>query len=62
MKLVELREKTRDELLIIIDDLKKAIHQQQMDIATRKTQSHAVIKNAKKDLARVMTILNERHE
>lgn len=60
MKLVELREKTNDELQVIGDDLKKKIHQQRMDIAVRKTQDHAIIRNAKKDLARVMTVLREK--
>lgn len=60
MKLVELREKNRDELLIVCDDLKKDIHQQRMDLAIRKTQDHAKIKKSKKDLARVMTVLREK--
>jgi large subunit ribosomal protein L29 len=60
MKVVELREKSIDELLSVADELKVTIHQNQIDIAMNKAQNNYNIRNAKKDLARVMTIINEK--
>jgi large subunit ribosomal protein L29 len=60
MKVVELREKSIDELLVTADELKASIHQNQIDIAMNKAQNNYDIRNAKKDLARVMTVINEK--
>jgi ribosomal protein L29 len=60
MKIVELREKTIDELRIIADDLKVQIHQKKMDIATNKAVDHGMIVKNKKELARVLTVINEK--
>ena len=60
MKVVELREKSIDELLSVADELKVTIHQNQIDIAMNKTQNNYDIRNAKKDLARVMTVISEK--
>ncbi len=61
MKVVELREKNIDELLIVVDELKASIHQTQMDLMMKKTQKNRDIRNAKKDLARIMTVIGEKH-
>jgi len=60
MKVVELREKNIDELLIVVDELKANIHQSQMDLMMNKSQSSSDICNIKKDLARVMTVIKEK--
>jgi len=60
MKVVELREKNIDELLKVVDDLKASIHQGQMDLMINKSQVTSDIRNAKKDLARVMTVIKEK--
>lgn len=60
MKVVELREKSIEELLIVADELKVSIHQNQVDIAMNKSQNNYDIRNAKKDLARVLTIIKEK--
>ena len=60
MKVVELREKSIDELLKIVEDLKASVHQSQMDLMMNKSQKGSDIRNAKKDLARVMTVIEEK--
>ena len=60
MKVVELREKNIDEFLKTADDLKASIHQTQMDLMMKKTQNNRNIRNSKKDLARVMTVIAEK--
>jgi len=60
MKVVELREKSIDELLKVVDDLKASVHQSQMDLMMNKSQKNSDIRNAKKDLARVMTVIGEK--
>ncbi|PID51740.1 MAG: 50S ribosomal protein L29 [Candidatus Moraniibacteriota bacterium] len=60
MKIVELREKTTDELQVIAQDLQQEIHQKRMDVAMNIAKDHGVIRNKKKDLARVKTVLNEK--
>jgi len=61
MKVVELREKNNEELLVVADDLKVTIHQGQMDLAMNKSQGHRSIRDAKRDLARVMTVIGEKN-
>ncbi|MEA3323499.1 MAG: 50S ribosomal protein L29 [Patescibacteria group bacterium] len=60
MKVVELREKSIEELLIVADELKVSIHQNQVDIVMNKSQNNYDIRNAKKDLARVLTVIKEK--
>jgi len=60
MKVVELREKSIDELLKVVDDLKASVHQSQMDLMMNKSQKNSDIHNTKKDLARVMTVIEEK--
>ena len=60
MKVVELREKSIDELLKVVEDLKASVHQSQMDLMMNKSQTSSDIGNAKKDLARVMTVIGEK--
>ncbi len=60
MKVVELREKTVDELLVLADELRASIHQTQMDLMMKKSQNNCDIRKARKDLARVMTVLGEK--
>ncbi|HIP50174.1 MAG TPA: 50S ribosomal protein L29 [Candidatus Pacebacteria bacterium] len=60
MKVVELREKSIDELLKVVEDLKASVHQSQMDLIMNKSQKSSDIRNVKKDLARVMTVIKEK--
>ncbi len=60
MKVVEIREKNIDELLKVVEDLKANVHQSQMDLMMNKSQKSSDIRNIKKDLARVMTVIEEK--
>ncbi len=60
MKVIELREKSIDELFKVVEDLKAIVHQNRMDLMMNKSQKNNEIRIKKKDLARVMTIINEK--
>lgn len=62
MKVVEMREKSVDELRVIVDELRAQIHQNTMDVMLNKTKSHSMISKAKRDLARVETVITEKNE
>lgn len=62
MKVVELREKNVDELCVVADELRASIHQNTTDVMLNKTKVHSAIYAAKKDLARVMTVINEKRQ
>jgi len=62
MKVVELREKNIEELYVLLDDLKKQIHQNRMDFMLNKSQDSNSISSAKKDLARIKTIIKEKEK
>lgn len=54
----DLNTKTRAELLKMAGDLKKQIEKASLDLKARRTKNTNVVKNMKKDLARVLTICN----
>jgi ribosomal protein L29 len=60
MKIVEMREKNNEELSVIADDLRAKIHQTQCDVAMNKSKTVSDIRSAKKELARVLTVINEK--
>ena len=56
----ELHGKTEDELLKILADLKEEIKKENIDLSMNKLKNTSLIKNQKKDIARVLTILGEK--
>lgn len=59
MKANELREMTRDELLIKLSDLKSEFFNLRFQLATGQLNNPSGIRSVKKDIARVKTILRE---
>ncbi|MCS7200595.1 MAG: 50S ribosomal protein L29 [Patescibacteria group bacterium] len=59
MKAKELRNKTLSELRRIAEDLRKRINQLLIDKSLNKLSKPHLLKLAKKDLARVLTIIRE---
>lgn len=61
--ITELKNKTQEELDKMATDLSVQITKLQMELRTRKSKNTNVVKNLKKDLARILTIkrLNEKN-
>lgn len=60
MKAKELRQKTEKELKELLEQLRKKLFQLRMEVVTGKTKKVGDIKNIKRDIARVLTILKEK--
>lgn len=61
MKAVELHEMTTDELLQQEQDLKKALFTVRFQVGMNQQDNTSILKRTRKDIARVKTILRERH-
>ena len=59
MKAEEIRELTKDELITKLGDLKTEFFNLRFQLATGQLNNPSSIKNVKKDIARVKTILRE---
>lgn len=62
MKVQELRKKSRDELLKILAELKEETRSLRFRIASREIKNHQLLRLARKDIARILTILNKEDE
>ena len=60
MKIRELREKTDEELLDEIEDLKEALFKLRLQKASGQLENENVIKATRHDIARCRTLLRER--
>ena len=60
MKAKDLREKSRAELRELEVDLAQKLFELRLQKVTGKLERPAIVKNTKKDLARVLTVLNEK--
>ncbi len=60
MKAVELRKKEKEELEKILDEKRKELQNLKFDLALGKLKNYKKIKETKKDIARILTILRER--
>jgi large subunit ribosomal protein L29 len=56
----KLKDMTADELLVKLNDLKSELFNLRFQLATGQLDNPMTIKNVKKDIARVKTILRER--
>jgi large subunit ribosomal protein L29 len=59
MKAKELRTKSIEELRKLADDLRKKITEMMIDKSMKKLSKPHLLKMTKKDLARVLTVINE---
>ena len=60
MKTVELREKSNDELIQLISDRNDEMMRFRLQMATGQVDNVCVNRNARREIARIKTILNER--
>lgn len=59
MKAKQLREMSRDELQTALEDLEKRLFDLRSQAVTEKLENSKAIINARRDIARVRTVLNE---
>jgi len=59
MKIKELREKNKGELNRILIEKKEIIRKIRFDIASKQVKNNKELDKAKKDIARIMTLINE---
>jgi len=59
MKIEEIRQKSKPELKNLLEDLKEKIRTLRFDLATGKVKNVKEIREIKKDIARILTILKE---
>ena len=60
MKAKQCRDMASDELQIKLDDLRKRLFELRTQAVTEKLENNKAIKNSRRDIARVKTILRER--
>lgn len=61
MKAVDIRKKGEDELLKMLGELQENVRSLKFKIASKEVKNHQQLSQTKKDIARVLTILKERH-
>jgi len=60
MKIAEFQQKTKDELLKILDEKKSQVQELKLQLVSGKIKSIKDLKEAKKDVARIFTLLNQK--
>lgn len=60
MKVKELRDKTIEELKKILNEERTRINQSRFDIKAKQVKDYRGIRNSKKDIARILTIIKEK--
>lgn len=60
MKIAEFQQKTKDDLRKILDDKKNQVQELKLQLASGKIKSIKDLKEAKKDIARIFTLLNQK--
>ena len=59
MNITELSQKTKEELLKLLDEKRRDVQELRMQIASGKIKSAKSLKESKKDIARIFTLLNQ---
>ena len=62
MKIGNMRDMSLGELKKFIDEMKSKAVKLRFDLATRKTTSHREYRNTRKDIARALTVENEKNK
>ena len=60
MKASEIREQTKEELEIKLEDIKKSLFNLKFQKATGQLENQVMIRNLRKDIARIETLLREK--
>lgn len=60
MKIIEIREKNKEELKKILLEKKEFVRKIRFDISAKQVKNHRQYRNARKDVSKIMTILAEK--
>lgn len=60
MKIIEIREKNKEELKKILQERKEFVRKIRFDISSKQVKNHRQYRNARKDVSRIMTVLAEK--
>jgi len=60
MKIVEVRKKSDTDLMKMLAELKEDVRSLRFRIASKEVKNHQLMYRARKDIARVLTVLQER--
>ena len=60
MKIAEFQQKTKDDLQKSLDEKKNQVQELKLQLASGKIKSIKDLKEAKKDIARIFTLLNQK--
>jgi len=59
MKIKELREKNIEELKKILAEKQESVRKLRFDISSKQIKNNRDLRNSKKDIARILTLINE---
>jgi large subunit ribosomal protein L29 len=59
MKIIELRQRSKEELQKILQDSREKLRQLRFDLASGKVKNVREIRHLKKEIAQILTILNK---
>ena len=59
MKIKELREKNSEELKKLLQEKQEMIRQIRFDISSKQVKNNRELRSTKKDVARILTLINE---
>lgn len=62
MKTKDLREKNQGELEKLLDEKREAARKFRFDMATKQAKNSRSIRNEKRDIAKILTLINEKNE
>lgn len=60
MKAKELREKNVEELKKELEEKKESVRQLRFEISLKQAKDHREIRNTKRDIAKLLTVINEK--
>lgn len=61
MKIKELREKNSEELQKLLNDKRESVRKLRFDIAAKQVKNNRQIRSNKKDVAKILTLIKEKH-
>lgn len=59
MKIKELKDKSQDELIKTLKEKRETVRQLRFDISSKQIKNVRDIRKAKKDIARILTLINQ---
>jgi len=62
MKIKELRDKNINELENMLSEKQEKLRKLRFDIASKQIKNNRELRNEKKNVARILTLINEKHE